>query len=98
MKATEAGKRKGKGKVLEKVPELEEVQGEIERMGGLEAYQRMSVIGQGKERGGGAENVCTGWLLEAGVKDEIAKTNGKARCVVIVYMYLMCSYILRQWN
>lgn len=77
----------GKGKAPESavgneaVRELEEVEREIETMGGLEAYQRMSVIGQGKERGGGAERVCVEWLMEIGVKEDMLKRKGKLKYV-----------------
>jgi 25S rRNA (adenine2142-N1)-methyltransferase len=55
--------------------ELAEVEGEIAALGGLEAYQRMSIAGQGKERGGGSERVLIGWLKEMGVD---GKGKGRA--------------------
>ncbi|KAF9452855.1 nucleolus protein [Macrolepiota fuliginosa MF-IS2] len=42
--------------------ELAKVNEEIERLGGLEWYQRMSAIGQGNDRGGGSEKVFIEWL------------------------------------
>lgn len=62
--------------------ELGEVREEIERMGGLEVYQRMSRIGQGKDRGGGSERVFVEWLRELGVRrrrEEEGKGKGKMR-------------------
>ncbi|EKM55736.1 uncharacterized protein PHACADRAFT_121556 [Phanerochaete carnosa HHB-10118-sp] len=44
--------------------ELAAIEQEIDDMGGLEAYQKMSVIGQGNDRGGGSEKVLIGWLHE----------------------------------
>ncbi|TFY83216.1 hypothetical protein EWM64_g797 [Hericium alpestre] len=42
---------------------------EIEELGGLSAYQQMSSIGQGSDRGGGSEKVFVGWLKELGWDD-----------------------------
>ena len=60
------GRTGGLGGVEEIEQKLGEVEEEMERMGGLEVYQRMSSIGQGKDRGGGSEKVLTGWLRELG--------------------------------
>ncbi|KAG6833489.1 hypothetical protein H0H87_006061 [Tephrocybe sp. NHM501043] len=46
---------------------LADVEDEIERLGGLEQYQRMSAIGQGTDRGGGSEKILIGWLKMAAV-------------------------------
>ncbi|KLO14898.1 nucleolus protein [Schizopora paradoxa] len=43
---------------------LDELDKEVEELGGLAAYQRMSSIGQGEDRGGGSEKVFIGWLRE----------------------------------
>lgn len=43
------------------------VEREIEELGGLAAYQRMSNIGQGSDRGGGSEKVLISWLKEMGM-------------------------------
>ncbi|KAJ7197225.1 putative methyltransferase-domain-containing protein [Mycena pura] len=43
---------------------LDDIQREIDQLGGLEFYQEMSVIGQGKDRGGGSEKVAISWLTE----------------------------------
>ncbi|KAJ1307479.1 hypothetical protein OPQ81_001578 [Rhizoctonia solani] len=59
--------------------ELEEIEAEIESMGGLEAYQDMSAIGQGKDRGGGSETVLIGWMKELGMH----KSDGKVRLLEV---------------
>ncbi|KAI0055484.1 hypothetical protein BV25DRAFT_1873101 [Artomyces pyxidatus] len=41
---------------------LKDIDREINNMGGLPVYQRMSTIGQGIDRGGGSERVLIGWL------------------------------------
>jgi 25S rRNA (adenine2142-N1)-methyltransferase len=46
---------------------LREVEREMEELGGLSAYQRMSSIGQGTDRGGGCEGVLIAWLREVGL-------------------------------
>jgi len=46
---------------------LHAVQDEMEKLGGLEAYQQMSAVGQGDDRGGGTEKVFIGWLKDLGV-------------------------------
>ncbi|KAF9234772.1 nucleolus protein [Melanogaster broomeanus] len=47
--------------------ELRDVEREIEEMGGLAAYQHMSNIGQGADRGGGSEKVLIKWLVGMGL-------------------------------
>ncbi|KAF8556895.1 hypothetical protein OG21DRAFT_1475757 [Imleria badia] len=47
--------------------ELQDVELEIEQLGGLAAYQRMSSIGQGTDRGGGSEKVLIEWLVGRGL-------------------------------
>ena len=49
--------------------ELARVEKEIEDLGGLAAYQRMSTIGQGKDRGGGSEQVFISWMRELAVHE-----------------------------
>jgi 25S rRNA (adenine2142-N1)-methyltransferase len=46
---------------------------EIEALGGLGEYQRMSCIGQSNDRGGGSEKVLIGWLKQMGWADAIGK-------------------------
>ena len=48
---------------------LADIEKEIEELGGLSAYQRMSSIGQGSDRGGGSEKILVGWLKELGWND-----------------------------
>ncbi|KAH8117133.1 putative methyltransferase-domain-containing protein [Phellopilus nigrolimitatus] len=58
---------------------LKAVDGEIASMGGLAAYQRMSSVGQGADRGGGSEKVFIGWLKELRVQEEIVKRKEKGK-------------------
>ncbi|KAF7338627.1 25S rRNA adenine-N(1) methyltransferase [Mycena venus] len=46
------------------VQALEDIRAQIEDLGGLEFYQRMSAIGQGHDRGGGSEKVAISWLKD----------------------------------
>ncbi|KAI0273836.1 hypothetical protein BC834DRAFT_855805 [Gloeopeniophorella convolvens] len=61
--------------------ELRNVNREIEELGGLETYQRMSCIGQGEDRGGGSEKVLIEWLKQLGWAD--AKGKGKHRLLEV---------------
>ena len=61
---------------------LVEIDNEIDELGGLQAYQRMSTIGQGKDRGGGSEKALISWLRELGCH---SRDVGRSRCVFIVY-------------
>lgn len=63
--------------------ELASVEQEMERMGGLAAYQRMSTIGQGNDRGGGSEKVFVEWLLKLGERDRRSNTGTKMQYAVI---------------
>ena len=65
---------------LENALTLADVEREIEKLGGLEAYQRMSSIGQGVDRGGGSEKILIDWLRGLG-KPSIG-INEKLRCAV----------------
>lgn len=56
--------------------ELASVEMEMEALGGLQAYQKMSTIGQGSDRGGGSEKVFIEWLKEIGLS-EYAHKSGK---------------------
>ena len=51
---------------VEAQEELAKLDHEIEELGGLEAYQKMSVIGQGNDRGGGSEKILLRFLAELG--------------------------------
>ena len=57
---------------------LTNVNREIEELGGLEAYQHMSCIGQSSDRGGGSEKVLIGWLRQMGWV-AVAKESEKER-------------------
>lgn len=50
-------------------------------MGGLEAYQKMSVIGQGNDRGGGSEKVLLEFLEELGYPKSLEDAGERWRCV-----------------
>ncbi|KAJ7286028.1 putative methyltransferase-domain-containing protein [Mycena rebaudengoi] len=43
---------------------LEEINRQLEEIGGLKSYQHMSAIGQGNDRGGGSEKIAIPWLKE----------------------------------
>lgn len=49
--------------------ELDKINGEIQRSGGLDWYQQMSVVGQGHDRGGGSEKILIEWLKELQVHE-----------------------------
>lgn len=60
--------------------QLEHVKDEIDRLGGLEAYQNMSSVGQSDDRGGGSEKVLVRWLLELQpLPDTIGKGKAKEK-------------------
>lgn len=53
--------------------ELSAIEQEISDMGGLETYQKMSVIGQGEDRGGGSEKMLLEFLDELGIPKSLEK-------------------------
>ncbi|KAF9264947.1 nucleolus protein [Marasmius fiardii PR-910] len=59
--------------------ELADIRNEIDVMGGLDSYQRMSTIGQGNDRGGGSERVLIQWLKAA----ELHKLGGKLKLLEV---------------
>lgn len=65
----DASKRPTHGSLTEVKLAVTEVENEIEELGGLEAYQRMSSIGQGNDRGGGSEKYLILWLKEMKVHE-----------------------------
>jgi len=69
--------------------ELDAIDGEISRLGGLDAYQTMSKQGQSAERGGGTETVLTEWLEDI-VKDDPLGDGQKLRCVSTVRLPSAC--------
>ncbi|KAI0048199.1 nucleolus protein [Auriscalpium vulgare] len=64
---------------LETAATLQKTEDEIQTLGGLEVYQRMSSIGQGKDRGGGAEKVLLRWLRDR----RMDKGKGKQRLLEV---------------
>jgi 25S rRNA (adenine2142-N1)-methyltransferase len=58
---------------------LANINREIEALGGLERYQRMSCIGQGGDRGGGSEKVLIEWLKQMGRADGRDSEKAKHR-------------------
>lgn len=68
---------------------LRDVEQEIEELGGLGAYQRMSSIGQGSDRGGGSERVLIDWLKELGAhgtaKEAKKRLQYVRRCTPVFY-------------
>lgn len=61
---------------------LADVEHEIESLGGLKAYQRMSTIGQGNDRGGGSEKIFVGWLQDIGIAGSAQAEKKRLRCVL----------------
>ncbi|TFY68918.1 hypothetical protein EVJ58_g737 [Rhodofomes roseus] len=74
---------------------LRDVEQEIEELGGLGAYQRMSSIGQGNDRGGGSEKVLIEWLKEIGVHSAAKEANRKLQVLEVGALlpdnYASCS-------
>lgn len=62
---------------------LRDVGREIEELGGLGAYQRMSSIGQGNDRGGGSEKVLIEWLKELGVHRTTRESKKKLQLLEV---------------
>ncbi|XAO25173.1 hypothetical protein I312_103983 [Cryptococcus bacillisporus CA1280] len=48
--------------------ELDAINNNISELGGLNAYQRASQLGQSKDRGGDSSRILVSWLLEMGIK------------------------------
>ncbi|KAI0317294.1 putative methyltransferase-domain-containing protein [Amylostereum chailletii] len=69
-------------RTLENAQALADISKEMGEMGGLPAYQRMSTIGQGKDRGGGTEKVLIGWMKEIGLSNA-SKTNERHRLLEV---------------
>lgn len=63
---------------------LADVDRRITELGGLECYQRMSVIGQGTDRGGGSELVLISWLNAMRVRHSVVQLRrSKYKCVIM---------------
>ncbi len=45
--------------------ELADIDEQITRLGGLEKYQQVSILGQRDDRGGGSEKMFIGWMKES---------------------------------
>ena len=48
--------------------DLAHIEDEINRLGGLETYQRISAQGQSDERGGGSHKLFIEWMLQEDLK------------------------------
>jgi 25S rRNA (adenine2142-N1)-methyltransferase len=74
---------------------LADVEREIDGHGGLAAYQRMSSIGQGDDRGGGSEKVLVYWLRDMGMSSR--KQNDKLKLLEVGALkpdnYRSCTWI-----
>lgn len=66
--------------------ELADIEREMVEIGGLEAYQKMSVIGQGSDRGGGSEKILLGFLAELGYPASL-KDRARWKYVVSHLLY-----------
>ncbi|KAI0781194.1 putative methyltransferase-domain-containing protein [Trametes elegans] len=75
--------RARKSNVLAAHTELNAVEREIEELGGLETYQRMSAIGQDKDRGGGSEKTFVAWLRELHVPEQLKAQNERLRLLEV---------------
>jgi 25S rRNA (adenine2142-N1)-methyltransferase len=70
---------------------LVEVEKELEILGGLSAYQRMSTIGQASDRGGGSEKRLIAWLKEIGLLQGTRRMQ-KLRCVYSLVCLLLSAH------
>lgn len=76
-------------RTVESAQELRQIEDEIGELGGLSEYQRMSTIGQSKERGGGSEKVFISWLKQLNLADR--KGKGKMRYVHATFLQLVSN-------
>lgn len=60
------------------IEDLVKIQHEIQELGGLQRYQRMSTVGQSGDRGGGSEKVFIEWMKE--LKLHVSEMQIKLRC------------------
>lgn len=58
--------KKGDGKKLEIDSEVAKIEEEMEKLGGLEVYQKASLLGQDQTRGGDSSHVLLKWLKNEG--------------------------------
>ncbi|KAL1406060.1 25S rRNA (adenine2142-N1)-methyltransferase [Vanrija albida] len=54
---------------------LDKINGQLESLGGIEAYQHASVLGQSSQRGGDTSRVLINWLSELGSKPSGSGTS-----------------------
>lgn len=66
-----------KKKTIKDPNQLSEIDNEIEKLGGMAAYQHASTIGQSSSRGGDSSHVFIAWLTELGVKREYLGSEGR---------------------
>jgi len=66
---------------VENLRALADIEDQITHLGGLERYQRMSAIGQEKDRGGGSETVLIKWLKALGLNHP-KKGQAKLQCAL----------------
>ncbi|WVQ64186.1 uncharacterized protein L199_002348 [Kwoniella botswanensis] len=75
--------------------QLDSIEQEMNELGGLNAYQIASTLGQSKERGGDSSKVLVKWLEELGIKREKMAQNEKLRMLEIGALvpdnYASCS-------
>ncbi|WVR09176.1 hypothetical protein IAU60_006238 [Kwoniella sp. DSM 27419] len=83
------------GSVAALQDDLSRIEKEMEELGGLEAYQEASKLGQSRERGGDSSKVLVQWLVEMGMKTSTIKGKGKLRMLEIGALtpdnYAACS-------
>ena len=65
--------------------ELLKINKEIDQLGGLEAYQQASTIGQSNDRGGDSSHVFIKWLIELKLKDDYLSLNKKLKLVASLF-------------
>lgn len=53
-----------------KQKELDVINNDISELGGLDAYQKASQLGQSKDRGGDSSRILVSWLLDMGIKKD----------------------------
>ena len=64
---------------------LENIEDQIAQLGGLERYQRMSAVGQGKDRGGASSTVLIKWLKVLELNN-LRKGQAELQCVLYYLM------------
>ena len=65
--------------------ELLKINKEIDQLGGLEAYQQASTIGQSNDRGGDSSHVFIKWLIELKLRDDYLSSNKKLKLVASLF-------------